>query len=381
MLSHAVTHRGLSVPTLLLAIMACADVTRPNDDHNKLREAVEALGFRPDMIVDRGSFVLVEGDIAISKDRLLNREAAQGPVPRLQWTTDLLNGRAAYTYVNLALLGSVPEWATATRQAMAEWSALPAQEIRYQEGNPGPWVARITVRTYSEPCPVDPLQACTLAFASWPTGNDPGPTIDINLGFNRGNGPGGQPTAGAKLNTMVHELGHTNGFRHTNWIARNEGIDRGANLVPGTDSTDAASVMNGGTANNEWAGFSFFDRVAARVRYRGVGPTSLTGSIDQGHPRITWAAMTEAQTYNLYFFSVVCDGGTDPETGLPNCWESSPTFVGSTASTSYTDLARSAITVQQCDPYSAATRYYRISAVFPGSGETKRGGIVCFLIT
>lgn len=358
---------------------ACADATSPNGPEQDYRDAVAALGFRSDMIEDRGAFLLVEGDIALSKERLRPAQRAQGQTPHFQWTTNQLNGRSYYTYVNLSQLGNA-DWLAATRQAMTEWSGLLAQEIRYQEGNPGPAAARVTVRTYSEPCPTDPQVACTLAFASWPTGNDPGPTVDINLGFNRGNGPGGQPTAGAKLNTMVHELGHTNGFRHTNWIERNEGIGPGSNLVPGTDSSDAASVMNGGTANNEWVGFSFFDRAAARVVYRGQGPFG-TGTVDEGHPRLTWTPMTEAQTYNIYRSQPVCDGGTDPETGLPVCWAGPWIFVGSTASTGYTDVNRSGSSAQ-CDPYNPAVHVYVATAMFPASGETKKGNSsACFLVT
>lgn len=63
---------------------------------------------------------------------------------------------------------------------------------------------------------------------------------------------------------MVHELGHCFGLRHTNWQAIGEST---ANHINGTSSSDPNSIMNGGTAEYQWNGFSDGDQVAIKKLY------------------------------------------------------------------------------------------------------------------
>jgi hypothetical protein len=107
-------------------------------------------------------------------------------------------------------------------------------------------------------------------FSGWP-----GPTIEVNTAYT------GTPNNDlTKLRNMVHELGHAIGFRHTNWQTNDcdnspcQPGEYGANQIPNTPPTDAASVMNGGTATEEWAGFSQNDSLATTYLY----PTMCTPS-------------------------------------------------------------------------------------------------------
>ncbi|MBX6330229.1 MAG: hypothetical protein IRY91_00130 [Gemmatimonadaceae bacterium] len=123
----------------------------------------------------------------------------------------------------------------------------------------------------------------------------PGPRVRVNLAY-----AGSPNTDLTKLRNMVHEIGHTLGYRHTNWQGNEPVSAYGANLIPGTPSTDPASVMNGGTAGVSWAGFSTYDNVATRTLYPG---TCLAANMS-GHYQV--------QPYVTCTWSANPTGGTPP---------------------------------------------------------------------
>jgi hypothetical protein len=262
-----------------------------------LVERLVQMGFRRDMIQDQGSHFLVEGDIVFDKSDLRARSprpaAPLSPEggPRRQWsTTHTVSGgfkdRQIRVYLSSTLRNSYPAWASAVREAMSHWNSVPGFNLRFVEVTSSS--ADITVSTYSN------TTSGTIAGASAPLSTgQPGPTVSINAGYRQGLGPNGQPTQSSRVYNMVHELGHTIGFRHTNWQYLGES---GANLVNHTPETDAASVMNGGTANNDWYGFSGYDLIAARVLYTGY-VTAYGASAPDARPVLTWPAVPGASHY------------------------------------------------------------------------------------
>ena len=80
-----------------------------------------------------------------------------------------------------------------------------------------------------------------------------------------------------KIYNMVHELGHCFGLRHTNWKSRNES---NAYDIYGTPDSDSYSVMNGGTAEYQWSGFSEGDKKAIEYLY----PSTFTADF-VGYPQ------------------------------------------------------------------------------------------------
>jgi hypothetical protein len=179
------------------------------------------------------------------------------------------------------------------------------------------------------------------------------------------------PTPGARTHTAAHELGHTIGFRHTNMTALGEGYSsEGAihmNGTPGNEG-DAASVMNGRSAGTEWAGLSFFDRVALLVRY----PVNPAVSVDysSGNPLVSWNAIPGATDYTveLLWHNQVRDQN----------WEvsenTSVLLVATTTGTSVLDTNMAWTGEFTCsrmmgdELYTATTRY-RVTANFP-AGST-----------
>ncbi|WP_185113952.1 M57 family metalloprotease [Fulvivirga imtechensis] len=72
-------------------------------------------------------------------------------------------------------------------------------------------------------------------------------------------------TSASQLRLLVaHEIGHCIGFRHTNWQSLGEST---AIHISGTPSSDGASIMNGATCGNSWAGLSYYDSKAIEILY------------------------------------------------------------------------------------------------------------------
>lgn len=363
-------HAVAAVMASTAALAACADEpTAAETGQDPLFQAVVDMGFAPEAILDRGDHFVAEGDILISKSGLRTAPASQTALasppsgPLFQWrTSNIVSASTAQQVrVNLNNLGSVPDWANATREAMAHWNAIPGSALRFVESSSSP---HITVYTYhsstSSPCSGG---SGTVACASWPSNGNPGPTIYINRGSSF------TPTYSGKIYNMAHELGHTIGFRHSNMtISTSCGsaeATNGATQIPGTPATETGSVMNGCTANYLWNGFSFYDQVAFRELYGAQGPTP-TGSIENGHPKLTWNAVAGATEYAVY---VVFDTGFG---------SSSTAQQGTTTDTSMTLTNVNATSVVTC--WGGPGEYqFHVTANFPGGPESALSWpAVCF---
>jgi hypothetical protein len=267
-------------------------ITLPDQD---LKAVIIAQGYRADMIQDFGSYYLVEGDISFDK-RTLALMAAGGP--SLQYTTNNLVSQAnvALIKVDVSSISAHSAWQTAIRDALPNWSGISGSYVRMVEGTP----ADIIV---ASECRNDGVLARASGF---PANGTTGDSIYVNTCWR----PGGvltTPTASQRLFVAVHELGHTIGFRHTNWM-QNDCVDQygqprtcngdesgvGANRVPNTPTSgnDAASVMNGGTAGTAWAGFSSYDTYATSYRYPLPAASGVTNTHPSGSVVLGWTAPT-----------------------------------------------------------------------------------------
>ncbi|HLM68194.1 MAG TPA: M57 family metalloprotease [Longimicrobium sp.] len=273
------------------ALAACSDAptgAAPASEEATLAEQVAALGFRADMIEDHGDFVLVEGDIHLSKAQLRAVPVASGdPMsPKFQYrTTNLVtSANVRDIVVDVSGLASQPGWQTAAREALTHWSGT-GSNVQMVEGSPADITVATTCTSYN-----------VAAYASFPAGGNAGPTVYVNTCF-------GYSTSHAqKVHNMVHEFGHTIGFRHSNYAQRGEtaGVE-GAVHISGTPTSGNAtgSVMNGGTALNSWAGFAASDLTAVRAIYPLAAP-AITGVVNSGgYPLITWNAAPGALSYTI----------------------------------------------------------------------------------
>jgi hypothetical protein len=276
------------------ALAACSDGptdAAPRAAGTTLAQQVAALGFRADMIEDHGDFVLVEGDIYLSKAQLRTvtplRAGTDPRTPSFQYrTTNLVtSSNVRDIVVNLSGLSSQSAWQTAARDAMTHWNGT-GSNVQMTEGTTSADISVATTCTSSN----------VAAYASFPASGNTGPTIYVNTCFAY------STTSAQKVHNMVHELGHTIGFRHSNYTQMGESAGtEGAVLVTGTPTSGNAtgSAMNGGTALNSWAGFATSDLTAVRAIYPLAGPSSYTVTNSGGYPLISWSAVTGATSYTI----------------------------------------------------------------------------------
>ncbi|SIS60977.1 M57 family metalloprotease [Belliella pelovolcani] len=218
-----------------------------------------------DKISEHDDHFLIDGCIHLTKEEL-NRNFAKKISgnklngENLQATTNALINytpgvKRTITYRIADIPTSGPQnWRPNIQEAMAAWSNIRNFNFNFVETTSS--TADITFVEFNN--------MSAIASASWPQNGNPGTIIRVNLNYS--NLPSSQKTF-----VMAHEIGHTLGFRHTDWNLQNEGQGViGANLVRGTWNNDNASVMNSGLFHPNipnWQNFSRYDILAGRTIY------------------------------------------------------------------------------------------------------------------
>jgi hypothetical protein len=248
----------------VVMLAACGDRGSPSGPQaDPLVDRLIEMGFQRDQIVDRGDYFMVQGDIRITKAELRAMPAPKprtpgGPTYQRYNTTVASNRRTIHVDLS-AVAAEDASWATATRAAMTNWSGVSGAGITYVEGTP----ADVTVTMYTG------AGDCTAASSSFPTSGAPGPTLVINRSYS------GSYSQAQRNWIMTHELGHTVGLTHTDQTF--------GTLIPGTNTSDAGSVMNSGSTYGGcppvapgWSAFSSGDATALRWLYPGLS-VSVSG--------------------------------------------------------------------------------------------------------
>lgn len=245
----------------------------------KARDIIESLGFDVSDLTDGGSYYLVEGDISFEKKYLKEYQSPiqqDSELPQLrQVRTDYLISYPNQRHITVGIDASIPtsgakNWRNEIQQAINLWNGISGCNIIMKyvtTSNPDILVSG----SYND------YPTSTIAVGSPPLANGkPGPTVHINFNYDGGKViPSSQ-----KLYNMVHELGHNLGLRHTNWRSWYYGRPENPAPIdiPGTptegNNPDPNSVMNGGTAENTWKGFSTYDSGAIRRLYPDIDNVS-----------------------------------------------------------------------------------------------------------
>jgi hypothetical protein len=282
-----------------------------------VKEKIKFLGLDGLPIEERGDYYVIDGDISVSKKSLESID-----------TKDIKNGRskqASYTLIDFAnqpnitvrVDNSIPtsgddDWWGTVQQAAIQWNGITGSRINFiYTTDP---TADITVRTDTDPAFGLPLKDNTIAEGSWPSGGQAGFQVRVNLDFNSN----ASVSIPQKVYNMIHELGHNIGFRHTNWQGLSEFAGNG---IPGTpnigSNPDPNSVMNGGTANNSWVGFSQFDVIALRTLYPGITVTlGGPGCVPQNGGAASWTGQGHGGVGNYnYSWKYIITRGVQKITG------------------------------------------------------------------
>jgi hypothetical protein len=317
---------------LLGLVCACTDATSPaNFSDDELLRDIAAMGFRVSDVKIAGPKFVVEGDIVLDRLQLEARHRRNLSLPEIpsrngappvavplrlqdQWLAK--SGAASNTgthVVDVSAIADQPTWVQAVRSAMAEWNAIPGAAIGWVEGS-GSGAVHVIRGTCEG-------GSGTVACGDFPLNGSVGANLTINNG---GSFPG--LDASHKVFTMAHELGHTIGFRHTNWQGNGELLD-GATIVGNSPATDAASVMNGGTGALPWNGFSQWDQYSAAFLYN---LPDFTVTYSASGPTASWASQANVVYYHAYYLYITWPRD---EFGTPT-WHQDQIDLGTTTGTS-----------------------------------------------
>jgi hypothetical protein len=226
---------------------------------------VRQMGLTTDGIKAVEGGYLVEGDIFLSPADLAEKATAQllrvGDEEQYR-TTNLVSVGSGRT-IKVAISTSLPTaYVAALDEAIRRYNAENLL-IKFQRVSTG----------YNTLITKSPTNASYLASAGFPTGGNPYSQVLVNSTY-----MGSNPGTNYAATILAHELGHTIGFRHTDYAGRqyscggapvNEGASTvGAILIPGTPSgNDPNSWMLAciGTGANRY--FNANDRTALNYLY------------------------------------------------------------------------------------------------------------------
>ncbi|MDY8137666.1 reprolysin-like metallopeptidase [Aquimarina sp. 2201CG5-10] len=225
----------LFLSLLFTVFIGCSEDDYLSEDNNiqqtdAVFDTLKSWGFSDDEIEDKGTYYLVVGDIVFYKNKKYHSPNTSNTRQREHPNSVTINN------VNVFLnTGMNNDWRNASINAINRWNN--ASSGLFLNITPTLANAHIEIM-YDTHDPATTLAPNVFGRGEFPTADGlPGTRIWINPDFNA---CGFAITQNMRISNVQHELGHNLGIMHTN--------QSGGNLIPGTPSTDAQSVMNGGQA-------------------------------------------------------------------------------------------------------------------------------------
>ncbi|MDY8135205.1 M57 family metalloprotease [Aquimarina sp. 2201CG5-10] len=224
---------------LTFLIQSCSkDDSLIEMQNNSALKAIESLNFPEDLIIDKGSYYLVDGDLVFFKDQ--EYSILDDPNSK-----DINKQRRHYTRVRMYDINVFinpdmnADWRDASQAAINRWNAATTTPLNLIVTT-DPSDAHIQIIYDSMDSAVN-LGTNVFGQGEFPIGNGlPGRTVWINPDFDSNRFCGHAITQNMRIANVQHELGHNLGLTHTN---QSFGVK-----IPGTPDSDPQSVMNGGEA-------------------------------------------------------------------------------------------------------------------------------------
>jgi hypothetical protein len=242
---------------------------------NDMLTYIQSLGYRSSEIEDKGDYYLVDGDISFPK----NAKIENNPESHLHPNADALETRqfGCQNYISFTnqpnitvrIDPSMTPHTAIIQQAVAEWNNIPNCRVKFSFTNST--TQNILIRDGR-----NSMESNVCGQAPSPFNGNVNGELLINRSLSV------MESNPAQLRgTLVHELGHILGLRHTNWLTNDKdnrgnvihgvtatGISIGATNILGTPTgADPLSMMNGSTCGISPASLSPNDIVAIQTIY------------------------------------------------------------------------------------------------------------------
>lgn len=228
-------------------------------------DQISELGFNTQQVERIAEGYLVEGDIILTEENL--RGSAEAKALRVgeeeQYRTSNLVNVGTSRTINIAITTSLPSsYVTALDEAIRRFNAENLR-IKFRRVSSG----------YNILVSKAPSGSSYLASAGFPSGGNPYNSIKVNSDY-----LGSSPGTSYLATILAHEIGHTIGFRHTDYMNRsyscggayyNEGASTvGAIHIPGTPTgPDPNSWMLACIGTGQNRPFNSNDRTALNYLY------------------------------------------------------------------------------------------------------------------